>query len=55
MKYAKVQETETDPQLYLVDHSASLYLMDPDGGFLHKFVYGISAEQLARELAESLP
>jgi protein SCO1/2 len=45
----------TDPEFYLVDHSASLYLMAPDGRFLRKFVYGISAEQLAKELAEILP
>lgn len=55
VKYEKVAEVSADPQLYLVDHSASLYLMAPDGSFLRKFVYGISAEQLAQELAEILP
>ncbi|MGD8587368.1 MAG: SCO family protein [Chromatiales bacterium] len=55
VKYAKVEQVSTDPEFYLVDHSASLYLMAPDGRFLRKFVYGISAEQLAKELAEILP
>jgi protein SCO1/2 len=55
VKYAKVEEANGDPQLYLVDHSASLYLMAPDGRFLRKFVYGIPAEQLARELTDLLP
>jgi cytochrome oxidase Cu insertion factor (SCO1/SenC/PrrC family) len=55
VKYARVADLGNDPQLYLMDHSASLYLMAPDGRFLRKFVYGISAEQLARELVEILP
>ena len=55
VKYAKVEEAGSDPKLYLMDHSASLYLMAPDGRFLRKFIYGISAEQLAGELAATLP
>ncbi len=55
VKYEKVAEVSTDPALYLMDHSASLYLMGPDGRFLRKFVYGISAEQLVQELAALLP
>jgi len=55
VKSARVEEVGADPALYLMDHSASLYLMAPDGRFLRKFVYGISAEQLARELTDLLP
>jgi protein SCO1/2 len=55
VKYAKVEGVNADPELYLMDHSAGLYLMAPDGRFLRKFLYGISAEQLARELTTALP
>ncbi|MEN8132846.1 MAG: SCO family protein [Pseudomonadota bacterium] len=54
VKYEKVVEENADPALYLMDHSASLYLLTPDGRFITKFIYGISAEKLAEELVKYL-
>ncbi len=51
-KYQKVEnENEHDPLLYNMDHTASLYLMAPDGRFITKFAHGISPDVLANELA----
>ena len=52
---AKYQKEEIadgqDPLLYNMDHTASLYLMAPDGSFITKFAHGISPDVLADELA----
>jgi cytochrome oxidase Cu insertion factor (SCO1/SenC/PrrC family) len=37
-----------------MDHSASFYLMGPDGRFISKLAYGIDAETPARGLSEKL-
>jgi ABC-type Zn2+ transport system substrate-binding protein/surface adhesin/cytochrome oxidase Cu insertion factor (SCO1/SenC/PrrC family) len=51
-KYQKEEiEKGQDPLLYNVDHTASLYLMAPDGSFITKFAHGISPDVLADELA----
>ena len=51
-KYQKVEnENEPDPLFYTMDHTASLYLMAPDGRFITKFAHGISPDVLADELA----
>ena len=51
-KYQKVEnENESDPLLYAMDHTASLYLMAPDGRFITKFAHGISPDVLADEIA----
>jgi cytochrome oxidase Cu insertion factor (SCO1/SenC/PrrC family)/ABC-type Zn2+ transport system substrate-binding protein/surface adhesin len=51
-KYQKEEiEDEQDPLLYTMDHTASLYLMAPDGRFITKFAHGISPDVLADELA----
>lgn len=51
-KYQKEEnENEQDPLLYTMDHTASLYLMAPDGRFIAKFAHGISPDVLADELA----
>ena len=55
VKYEKVEADSGDPGLYLMDHSASLYLLGPDGQFITKFMYGVTPEDLAGELAEILP
>jgi len=51
--YAKV-ENKDSPGDYSVDHSALVYLMDPDGKYLTHFAYGTSAEQMADSLARFL-
>lgn len=51
-KYQKVEnDNEQDPLLYTMDHTASFYLMAPDGRFITKFAYGISPDVLANEIA----
>jgi cytochrome oxidase Cu insertion factor (SCO1/SenC/PrrC family)/ABC-type Zn2+ transport system substrate-binding protein/surface adhesin len=52
VKYEKVIEEGRDPELYLMDHSASVVLMGPDGGYITRFTHGITPEQMAQELAE---
>jgi protein SCO1/2 len=39
-----------DPELYTMDHTASLFLIGPDGRFITKFAYGITAKALAERL-----
>ncbi len=39
---------------YLMDHSAIVYLMDPEGKFLKHFAYGMSPEKMARGLKEAI-
>lgn len=51
--YAKVENKDL-PGDYSVDHSALVYLMDPDGKYLTHFAYGTSAEQMADSLARFL-
>jgi cytochrome oxidase Cu insertion factor (SCO1/SenC/PrrC family)/ABC-type Zn2+ transport system substrate-binding protein/surface adhesin len=50
VKYEKVIDGDTPPGQYLMDHSASVYLMAPDGRFLAKFAHGIPPERMAEEL-----
>ena len=48
----KVPDEGGDPGKYLIDHTASLYLMAPDGRFITKFAHGITPDQLAQKLRE---
>ncbi len=54
VRYEIVREEGMSQDLYLMDHSASLYLMGPDGHFITKFAHGISAQNLADELSAIL-
>jgi len=40
-----------DPEFYLMDHSAFIYLMTPDEGFKDVFRHGISPEEIAEKTA----
>ncbi|MCU7846358.1 MAG: SCO family protein [Candidatus Thiodiazotropha sp. (ex Monitilora ramsayi)] len=52
-KYEKVEEAgNSDPDMYLMDHTASLYILDPEGRFLTKFAHGIEPEDVASQLLE---
>lgn len=55
VKYEKVMEEGGDPDLYIMDHSASVYLMAPNGEFITKFAHGISAKQMVDGLNDYLP
>ena len=39
VRYEKVSEPGAAADRYSIDHSAGIYLLGPDGGFLHKFAY----------------
>ena len=39
---------------YLVDHTASIFLMAPDGKFLVKFAHGMPPEDMAKRIADFL-
>ncbi|OQX47474.1 MAG: hypothetical protein B0D85_01360, partial [Candidatus Sedimenticola endophacoides] len=54
-RYEKILEPGRDPQLYAMDHTASVYLMAPDGRFITKFAHGITPETMVELLREHLP
>ena len=51
--YSKV-ENKGSAGDYGVDHSALVYLMDPEGRYVTHFSYGLSADQMAEKLGKSL-
>ena len=40
-----------DPEVYLMDHSAFIYLMDPTDGFLEVYRHGVTPEEIAESAA----
>ncbi|MBL6929845.1 MAG: SCO family protein [Rhodospirillales bacterium] len=52
--FAKVQEKDSDPEDYLMDHSAYTYLMDRQGKFLMHFPHGADPVQMAQDIAQYL-
>ncbi len=50
VKFEKVAGASSDPELYAMDHTASLFLMAPDGSFVTRFAYGINADELVEQL-----
>ena len=55
VRYEKVLEPGMDPDMYIMDHTASAYLMAPDGSFITKFAYGISPQQLVEKINQYVP
>ncbi len=55
VKYEKVFEENSDPDKYTMDHTASVFMLAPDGTFMTKFAYGISPKQLTEKILENLP
>lgn len=51
VSFSKGEGDPLDPDVYTMDHTASLFLMAPDGRFITRFAYGITAEALAKELS----
>lgn len=54
--YAKAtgESAPADPAAYLMDHTAIVYLMGPDGGFLTHFSPGTTAEAMAQGVRDRL-
>jgi cytochrome oxidase Cu insertion factor (SCO1/SenC/PrrC family) len=50
VKYEKVTGEGGDPSLYTMDHTASLFLIGPDGRFITKFAHGITPQALSERL-----
>jgi protein SCO1/2 len=55
VRFEKVIEEGMDPELYAMDHTASVFLMAPDGSFLAKFAHGISSEQMVEKINGYIP
>lgn len=51
VRYEKVYEPGAPADRYSVDHSAGMYLLGPDGGFLHKFAYATPSAEVAERIA----
>jgi protein SCO1 len=51
--YAKVENKESAAD-YSVDHSALVYLVDPEGRYVTHFSYGTSADEMAEKLGKIL-
>ncbi|MCP4432436.1 MAG: zinc ABC transporter solute-binding protein [Gammaproteobacteria bacterium] len=50
VKFEKVAGDSSDPDFYAMDHTASLFLMAPDGRFVTRFAYGITVNDLVKQL-----
>ncbi len=51
VRYEKVFEPGAPADRYSVDHSAGMYLLGPDGGFLLKFAYAMPSSEVAERIA----
>ncbi len=51
--YSKI-ENKASPGDYSVDHSALVYVMDPEGRYVTHFSYGMSADEVAEKLGKLL-
>ncbi|MCP4186707.1 MAG: zinc ABC transporter solute-binding protein [Gammaproteobacteria bacterium] len=50
VKFEKVAGDSSEPELYAMDHTSSFFLMAPDGSFVTRFAYGITADDLVEQL-----
>jgi protein SCO1/2 len=49
-RYEIVPSESGDPERYIVDHTASIYLIGPNGEFITKFAYGLPDAEIAARL-----
>jgi protein SCO1/2 len=50
VRYEKHWEPGAEKDKYSVDHSAGMYLLGPDGGFLGKFAYATPPQEVANRI-----
>ncbi|MDP2793325.1 MAG: SCO family protein [Sulfurisoma sp.] len=50
VRYEKVREPGAPPEVYTMDHSTGMYLLDPDGRFLVKFASNAPAQGVAARI-----
>lgn len=55
VQYEKVIDDPKNPQDYQMDHTASIFLIAPDGKFLTKFAHGIAPGKLVEKITDYLP
>lgn len=55
LRYRKVVDPNAPADRYPVDHSAGLFLLGPDGGYIRKFGFGTPVDAVAQWIAASLP
>lgn len=54
VRYEKVREPGAAPGHYVVDHTAGMFLLGPDGRFLAKFAYATPLAELGRRIGDYL-
>lgn len=54
VRYEKVREPGAPPGQYAIDHSAGMFLLGPDGGYLRKFGFSTPPAEIAARIAEYL-
>ncbi|KZD12401.1 electron transport protein SCO1/SenC [Oceanibaculum pacificum] len=52
--YYEMQPQSDAPDGYTMSHSSALYLLDPNGRFVHLFSYGTPAAEIVEDLKEKL-
>lgn len=54
VRFEKVREAGAPAERYVVDHSAGMFLLGPDGRFLARFAYAMPVQELTRRIGEYL-
>lgn len=52
VRYERVQDPGAPADAYHVDHTAGMYLLGPDGGYIRRFAYETPASEIAERLAD---
>ncbi len=52
LKYEIGEADPSEPENYLIDHSASIAFIGPDGALITRFGYGMTAEYIAKRIRE---
>lgn len=53
--YQKVITDPDNPDNYQMDHTASIYVIDPDGRYITKLAHGTPAKEMVAKLKEAIP